>query len=1005
MNVDQLLKQAEAAGAPAHLLEAVKAEQWQQEMPEVPVNEQNEAVVNETIGLLQRAEEAGAPKELLDAVREEQLGGYRAQLESQLDVDLAKANDAERALEGAEDSVLENAYEGVGQMAAGANELALDIGNLLTSPVRYAYREATGNEIKLNDLLGDYDPAESQFVEEPLVRESLRAVGQLVGSGAGLTSVARDSAKVSSTFYDIMGLGYTEASTLPALTPASRLATDIRTGKVNAPDITTDEGVLEVMNNISKEIEVGANKTSFDAFEQTTAETAKWQKSVAKLQDKWTKAVANLDEVNANGGNVEAAEAKVAEVIDEMTVLKAEDPRLVGPKLNKGGLQRYNEKRTAVLNDLEEMGVSRTYANEMILKYGLFKPKGLQELIDFDATVMNKYYDGSGTGFTKAAAIFRPASGLMRSKVGAVPAALAERAFETTARAQELFTIKYARNEEALTELSGWAELPEIKSLFLDLRLNAANMTAIMESAKENLSPASKELFDELVKDSRKHQAEMKIVFKDDVTMDEIFWASQKKKAAEAAGESDQYVAGSATARSSIEQVRTSDTVTGSLERSRKPASMMAQSELDEYANPILEQIKRLNQEQAYKNITKNFGMRQSIGLGDDSKQFFQVFEDTIGRQSGSAKMAKTAREIVEGVYVGTTKRPPIFVEGFMKQALSGTLGQFDSALLNLHDVFVSMLKSGVKPTMKAMLKKEGMDIRDFGIGGDVKSLGEFQQAFENTLERGTIMRGLDWYQEKSFKYSGFRMMDRAGKGVIMRAAVNKARAAAKSGRLYDEFGYMMSNRELGKIQKQLADDVPISNMTPEARKLTEELMFARLGEQQLISAMGRPLEYMRHPGFRWAYTLSGFAIKQSEMMKVGIYDALRKGEYAKAGEFMAGYMIFAAGGYALINNLRGLGQWYLGNESKEPTPERFIANLVEQPIAAVTMNRLGNPYSNQQFMNDPVSFLGESLVPPAGFIGNAAKDTTRVLAGKDPEFYTLNSVPYGDELRAWLTN
>ena len=93
-----------------------------------------------------------------------------------------------------------------------------------------------------------------------------------------------------------------------------------------------------------------------------------------------------------------------------------------------------------------------------------------------------------------------------------------------------------------------------------------------------------------------------------------------------------------------------------------------------------------------------------------------------------------------------------------------------------------------------------------------------------------------------------------------------------------------------------------------------------------------------------------------------------------------------------------------LGNEDKNPSAEKFIHDLlVEQPLSVATYNRLGNSYSNQKFAEDPVSYTLESLAPPAGFVGNVSKDVSRAIRGKEPQFYTLNSIPYGDELRALL--
>jgi hypothetical protein len=247
--------------------------------------------------------------------------------------------------------------------------------------------------------------------------------------------------------------------------------------------------------------------------------------------------------------------------------------------------------------------------------------------------------------------------------------------------------------------------------------------------------------------------------------------------------------------------------------------------------------------------------------------------------------------------------------------------------------------------------------------------------------------------------------MDRFGKGTVLKAAWNMAQDSASNGTLLQDFGYMMKPKELAQINKVLKNKTALEDMTEKQRELVTQLMFSRLGEQQLISAAGRPLAYLKNPKFRFMYAMTGFAIKQAEMMKKGVYDNWKKGDYKAAGEFAYRYMLFAGVGYGIINQARGSIQYAMGNEDKKPSWAGFARDTALQPLAAVSFNRLGDTYSIGEFSRNPVQATFQSFQPPGGLIENLARDVSAVVFDNGFTWKTLNSWPGGDELRAALNN
>jgi hypothetical protein len=323
---------------------------------------------------------------------------------------------------------------------------------------------------------------------------------------------------------------------------------------------------------------------------------------------------------------------------------------------------------------------------------------------------------------------------------------------------------------------------------------------------------------------------------------------------------------------------------------------------------------------------------------------------------------------------------------------------------MNLHDAAVAMARNGVAPTLKGMLQREGMDITEFGIGGSNKNIAEFQSGFDDMMNSSAWDNAANLYQDVAFKLSGFRGADRLGKGIVIRSSLNKFRSLAKDSKKYfKELENYASPQELTKIRSALLKNKTLDEMPDSVKEIVLRMSFSRLGEQQLISAAGRPLNYLGGRNRRIFYALTGFAIKQAELMRQGIIQNIKKGEYKDAGSFAARYMIFAGFGYGLINQARGIPQAMLGDERKAPTVEGLLFDTVMQPVQVATFNKLGSKYANQRMLEDPVDYLTQSMIPPFGLPANIVKDVSNALQQKDPKLYTLRSIPGGDELRAFL--
>ena len=937
-----------------------------------------EAQLKEIFGAYQETtERERLEEEFAQAERERELAGQR--------------------LEAALDTPLENLAEGIQEFSAAGVGAAADIATFVASPLTYAYEQATGQDVPTGrEALAMIDPRldpNRQFVEERGVAMAPRLAGELTTMGAGFAQVARDPSKITSALQDIVGLGMTKTPVVAPTAVAAKKARDF--------DLTTEEGLKDFADDAAIRFDVEEARPKFESYEQwETKELPAYEKKMKELGEQWDKTAQKIEEADQRL-------AKAVESGDEVRIQKAQDNLSIAenklieieskiekapeaPKLETTTAQR----REFVKEELKAAGVSEDIIKQVVIPQRYRKPKPFEELMQYDVSVMRGAYDvkpsAAANTFERLA---RPVSSLVSKFAGPRVGVLFESSFETSGRKQELFLNKYYSDEtqDSFAELVDWANNDNIKRLFLDLNKTPENLQQILREGS-SMSKEANSLLRNLIADSKAHQKESGKIFKEEVQKDEVYWASgTKREQIEEEGLGPDIEMGKR-----IEA--------GAQKRVRGSAEDMDIDELEQYANPILEQVNRIAKQQTLIELARSFRMRPSLGIDEDTSAFFKEMERAVAKQSNSPVTGKRVADLANSTYIGARSRPNAVIEAFMKQSYAGTLGQFDSAFLNLHDAAVSAVKNGVVPTMKGILEREGMRIQDFGIGGNSKNIGEFQAGFDETLEKSMLQKGAEWYQDKAFKWSGFRDADRLGKGIVLRGSLNAMRKAAKTGK-FKEFDKYFSPEETALIRKHLVQETPLEKMPEKAREIIVRGMFSRLGEQQLISAAGRPLGYLKNANFRPVWALTGFAIKQAELAKVGMIDNIAAGKYKEAGKFTANYMMFAGLGYGLINQARGLPQALLGKEEKEPSVEGVVLDALSQPIQVASFGKLGDPYSNAQFRQDPVGYLMTSFVPPTGLMGNFGEDLTDLIFKQESDFKTLRSIPGGDELIALLSD
>jgi hypothetical protein len=373
-----------------------------------------------------------------------------------------------------------------------------------------------------------------------------------------------------------------------------------------------------------------------------------------------------------------------------------------------------------------------------------------------------------------------------------------------------------------------------------------------------------------------------------------------------------------------------------------------------EYENPIVSDMRRIFKMQRLAEIQRKFGVRideykagprrqraleqssavvESTGeLATDPvllsrnaqkaitdpltpDEFMDALKFTLQKKGISEQGSEFAvREITESI-MGQAKTPHPLIQAANSLAYALTLAGPLSAVLNLADIPLVGAKYGsraVREGMKAATpfkKIPNADLKKMGL--DNQTFGEFvniinDQASDASNWMVTTAEKMRNTANFLMKGSGFAAMDQVGKKGVMRGVLRSAADDANAGTLADNWGFYFNKAELDILSSQLKQHgMDWTKYTGKGRELVEELMFAGLGQQQLISGAGRPSAWARHPNLRPLWALRGFVVKQQALALREVMGNIKAGKPEKAAEFLGRYAAYGAGGYAAINEGR----------------------------------------------------------------------------------------------------
>jgi hypothetical protein len=596
----------------------------------------------------------------------------------------------------------------------------------------------------------------------------------------------------------------------------------------------------------------------------------------------------------------------------------------------------------------------------------------------------------------------RPATALLRENVGQGFSARVEQSYMKATADKTALVTKYQGRSADFKEVVEWADDINIKRKFMDLQYSGvAGRTELLQLARREMNQDAYELFAEFVEDSFKHQTRMKDrVFAADAVLDDIHWGIARR--ADADPDITEEMINKAAGE--MEQMQNPSKVDGLSKRERKSAKYMSENHLATYDNPILSQFTRMAEDQDIFRLYDGLGMgpslRETAKLGDVNAAIVKHVKAVTKNDN----KANAAGKVMDAILQGSRKAPPQAQRIFMAQAYAGTLGQVDSAALNMHDVFTAAWRQGPIATGKAVadfFDSSRIRATEFGISD--AHVAEFREGVNNAFNQSPTK--MDWLEKKvngysdvAFTWSGFKALDLAGKGVVMRSTLYDMQrlVGKKDGvqKMRSKYGHLMTNRELAEVTGFLKSGKDIRQASPRQLDILGNAMLGRLAEQQLVSMASRPMKYLKNPEWRPVWAMSGFAIRQADLLKLEVIDRVKKGDYVGAGEAAAGYYGWVVGGYVIVDTMRDAPTYAMsGKDTKDPG--NVGTRVMEGTLGPLTFNKAGDAYSLSQFKQDPVGHALESLLPPTGAAGSLGKAGVKAAFGEDPMSNLFEAMPW----------
>jgi len=873
-----------------------------------------------------------------DAYRSLRIQSQREQLEQELVQAQEEQTRAEYQLEAAEDTVLENLAEGIQEASSAVVGLAVDTADLITSPVRAGYEFFTGDDVRsLREMMaGTAVDLDRPFMEErtaalygPRLLATLAAAG-----GGGALQVARDPAKFTSALKDIAGLGMTKQAEMLGTKALVEAAEESAITRGISDDIKkmTDDNRLQIeARAVTPDGSGGKVKRVSGGYEYAGI-----------------RATGNAKEgYDIPGIGKVDKKADIKEAIDDQftTFMKAREQMQTEYNLRKQFEKAEDFPELRRMTDAPKR-LTFTMGRQAAQKDVGFFTKALDTAEDA------LYYKVSPelSGLVKVAA--ESSGGKMNRAYDEflLPAVPVIQLWRTNTEAAKAM-LDYARGIKGNNRAQFFKRLAD------------AGVTGQEIKAVNNYLNFRSKLFKE---------QRLNIGDEVDVLTDRLHVQTQpltKKQRTYAERGRKNYL-----------EIQQDQSRKALLNREAADDAMIAN-----YQNPFLTDFKLLTQNDFLNEVAKRVDVG-TLGVKNPTGQ--EAFKSIAKRLAEDLpeEVASRGARIIEDMVIGSQQNSSAVAQLVSTLSYGGTLMSFKSAVLNLHDVFVSPILNGVAATVRGAARTFNMRQESFVdpklTGINRQTQGEFANKMVDELGRMAddpdyltmLNRKASKGLEIGMKATLFSSMDGLGKRAIMNSVIENGYDLAKKGEFNSKWANYFSEADRFTIINAFRKHGKnIEAMSEKEVRLMTDLAYAGLGQQQLISVAGRPLAWATNPNLRPLYTLMGFAIVQRSILRRKVLDNLADGNTGQAAQNAAMYVASAGVGYAVLDEARDFA--FSAGEDKITGEELLFKAVVDQPLSVLTLNKAPvDQYRYNQFKANPFEFAVLSIAPAGGLIEQGGK-------------------------------
>jgi hypothetical protein len=344
-------------------------------------------------------------------------------------------------------------------------------------------------------------------------------------------------------------------------------------------------------------------------------------------------------------------------------------------------------------------------------------------------------------------------------------------------------------------------------------------------------------------------------------------------------------------------------------------------------------------------------------------------------------------REILQARFAATG--PGEIIGLYRDVAYIEAMGNFSSAISQLQDLYNSLYRTGVFPTMKnaskSLVNKSTVSVADLG-------LEKVAQEFSNPGKVSSAVRFI-------FKMVGIEKLDRLGKETFVNSILSKYKKLAagpltEKGELY---------RRLVKI---FPDEKTMGAVVNDLRNgtISEDVkffLFNEISDIAPVSMSEMPEKYLTGGSGRIFYMLKSYTLKQFEVYRREIVQEAAKGNKVRAMQNafrLTAYMLLMG---ATADEIKA---WMYNRETMLEDPSVWKDRLIDGTLRLFGMSK----FSTYKLRDGDIGgFLSSLILPPTDFVTNIYKDAKTLWSSPDvtSEFKDLESVraiPVAGKLYYW---